>query len=87
MDLKQERIDILRGAFEQRARDVMLHQINIDNFTAAIDAITPDANENLRSFAQELMQRLGCELAQQARERVMLKVIEQQLEAADVRSA
>ena len=36
MNLTEERIGILRGAIEQRQRDVMHHQINIDNYRHAL---------------------------------------------------
>ena len=83
MDLKQERIDILRAAFEQRSRDVMLHQINIDNYRLAIGECGP----GLADFAAQLEELLASSIREQSKERVMLKVIEQQLEADNVRPA
>lgn len=84
MNLEQERINILQAAVEQRSRDVMLHQINIDNFEQAIAAIGSDADENMRAFADELAGRLKTEREQQAREQLLLSVITKQLEAVDV---
>ena len=83
MNLKQERTDILRASFEQRSRDVMLHQINIDNYRLAIAECGPD----LADFVAQLRDLLQSSLHEQAKERVMLKVIEQQLEAENVRPA
>lgn len=83
MNLKQERTDILRASFEQRSRDVMLHQINIDNYRLAIAECGPD----LADFAAQLEELLASSIHEQAKERVMLKVIEQQLEAENVRPA
>jgi hypothetical protein len=83
MDLKQERLEILRAAFEQRSRDVMFHQINIDNYRLAIGECGSDLSE----FAAQLNDLLQSSIREQAKERVMLKVIEQQLEADNVRPA
>ena len=83
MDLKQERLEILRASFEQRSRDVMLHQINIDTDRRAIGECGP----GLADFAAQLEELLASSIREQSKERVMLKVIEQQLEADNVRPA
>jgi hypothetical protein len=78
MNLEKERIDILRAAVEQRERDVMHYQINIDNYTLAIaeiEANCPDLSE----FAKQLQELLTSSLREQAKERLMLKVIKGQL--------
>lgn len=79
MDLAQERLSILRAAAEQRRRDEMIYQINIDNFTLALAEIGGSEDPDLVVFAKELRERLAGEKAQQARESILLKVIERQL--------
>lgn len=81
MDLAAERLEILRNAAAQRARDVMLHQINIDNYTRAIAEIAAD--HTLAQFADQLRELLAASRVEQAKERVLLKVITDQLEEAD----
>lgn len=81
MDLAAERLDILRSAAAQRARDVMLHQVNIDNYTRAIAEI--GADPDLADFARQLDELLASSRVEQAKERVLLKVINDQLEEAD----
>ena len=82
MDLQQERIDILTQALEHREREVMHHQINIDNYTRAIAEI--EANhadeEALVEFADRLKELLASSIIEQAKERILLKVIRDQLE-------
>jgi hypothetical protein len=80
--LEQERIDMLTQAAEHRAKEVMHHQINIDNYTLAIAEI--DANHGgdveMSEFAGRLSELLHSSKREQAREAVMLKVIKSQLE-------
>lgn len=85
MDLEQERIDILKDALDQRRRGVMHYQINIDNFRAAIALIETEhaADERLAGYADELRLLLEQNEMQQAREQVMLRVIEAWLRDAD----
>ena len=82
IDLQQERIDILTQALEHREREVMHHQINIDNYTRAIAEI--EANhadeETLTEFADRLRDLLASSIIEQAKERILLKVIKDQLE-------
>ena len=86
MDLAQERIDILKGALEQRQRAVMHYQINIDNFRAAIALLDAEHQDDprLAGYADELVRALAENEGQQARERVILRVIEAQLEPGHV---
>ena len=81
MNLEQERLDILTQAAEGREREVMHYQINIDNYERAIaeiEANHPDMGE----FADRLRELLASSRVEQAKERVMLKVIRDQLEEA-----
>ena len=81
MNLEQERLDILTQAAEGREREVMHYQINIDNYERAIAEIEaghPDMGE----FADRLRELLASSRVEQAKERIMLKVIRDQLEEA-----
>ncbi len=80
MDLEQERLDILRSAAEHRAREVMHYQINIDNYRRALAEIKGD--HKLADFAENLRGLLTSSIQEQAKERIMLKVIQDQLEEA-----
>ncbi len=81
MNLEQERLSILTAAAEGREREVMHYQINIDNYQRAIaeiEANHPDMGE----FAARLRELLASSITEQAKERIMLKVIRDQLEEA-----
>lgn len=82
MNPTTERHDILTAAAEQRRRDVMHYQINIDNFRAAIAEIEAHHADdaNLLAFRDHLAGLLASSLAEQAKERIMLTVIERQLQ-------
>jgi hypothetical protein len=80
MNIKETLTQALTG----RIDEVALYQINIDNYRLAIEHIdgmsTEDQNE-LAAFRHELEQRLSAELHQQKRAKVMLAVIQKQVEA------
>ena len=81
MNLEQERLDILTQAAEGREREVMHYQINIDNYERAIAEI--EANHpDMAEFADRLRELLASSRVEQAKERIMLKVIRDQLEEA-----
>ena len=77
-------IDILSSALECRNQEILDYQINIDNFTRAIDKITTNYadNEDLGVFRDELRQRLQQELRQQLRTIILRDVIADQLTEA-----
>jgi uncharacterized protein YchJ len=80
--MEQERIKILTDAAEHRSREVMHHQINIDNYRLAIAEI--DANHaddaTLVEFKARLEELLASSIVEQSKEKIILKVIKQQLE-------
>jgi len=82
MTIEQERIDMLTQAAEHRAKEVMHHQINIDNYTLAIAEIEANhsGDAEMAEFASRLSELLHSSKREQAREAVMLKVIKSQLE-------
>lgn len=81
--MNQERIKILTDAASHREREVMHHQINIDNYRLAIAEIDVHhaADPAMQSFRQQLQGLLDSSLVEQTKEKILLKVIRQQLEA------
>jgi hypothetical protein len=85
MNLTDERITILRGAVEHRAREVMHHQINIDNYVRAIDLIDARHADDMpmQAFRAQLVSLLESSRVEQRKEQLLLDVIRQQLDEAD----
>lgn len=84
LDLGAERIKILTEAYENRQREVMHYQINIDNYTLAlaeIEANYPE-NESMAEFADQLRGLLASSIIEQAKEMILRDVIGKQLENA-----
>ena len=79
IEIKQS---ILADAVQARMRDVLLYQINIDNFRLAIEEIRQNHSDDpsLNAFSNQLQEQLASNLAEQAKEKIMLTVIERQLE-------
>lgn len=80
-DLAQERIDILTNAVEQRKREILHYQINIDNYLGALSLINEKYSDNpaLEPFVAQLENLLESSLLEQTKEKIMLEVIERQL--------
>lgn len=77
----EERIKILTEAYEHRKREVMHHQINIDNYRLALQEIADKhpENEAMAEFANRLRELLESSLVEQAKEAIMRDVIAKQL--------
>ena len=73
---------ILTEAAEHRRKEVIHHQINIDNYTLALAEIKANhAGEvHMDAFADRLRDLLQTSVEEQQKEKVMLKVITSQLE-------
>jgi hypothetical protein len=82
LDLEEERIKILTEAYEHRQREVMHHQINIDNYHLAIEEIETKHPEDevMLEFANRLRDLLASSIIEQAKETIMRDVIAKQLE-------
>jgi uncharacterized protein YjbJ (UPF0337 family) len=82
-DIKtQTREDILKSAFDARVQEVMHYQINIDNYTLALERIgtlAADERAELSGFADQLRGLLASEKLEQKKAQVMLAVLQQQL--------
>lgn len=82
-NLDEERLKILADALDHRRREVMHHQINIDNYQLALAEIAekhPD-NEVMAEFAERLRELLASSIIEQAKEIIMRDVIAKQLAA------
>jgi hypothetical protein len=77
------REEILRINFEAREQEVLHYQINIDNYTLALDNIAAmpiGERSELLGFAEQLTGLLVSEKMEQKKAKVMLDVLRQQLE-------
>jgi len=81
LDLEEERIKILTDAYEHRQREVMHHQINIDNYTLALEEIAEKHadSEVMVEFANRLRDLLASSIIEQAKEVIMRDVMAKQL--------
>ena len=79
--LDEERIKILTDAYEHRQREVMHHQINIDNYRLALDEIAEKypEDEAMAEFANRLRDLLASSIIEQAKEVIMRDVMAKQL--------
>jgi hypothetical protein len=74
------KIEILKSALDARIQEVAGYQINIDNYTLAIQHIDVVADSDLVQFREQLTTLLASEILEQKKSKVMLAVIQQQLE-------
>jgi hypothetical protein len=70
--------EILTGALTQREEEILGYQINIDNYTMAIDLAKDDPD--LISFVEQLRELLSSSILEQKKTKIMLQVIQKQLE-------
>ena len=80
---KHTRKEILVAALEGREQEVATYQINIDNYSIAIDHISKmpvDEQVELSAFVEQLRNLLASERLEQKKAKVMLGVLKQQLE-------
>lgn len=77
------REEILAKALDARVQEVMHYQINIDNYSLALQHIAsmpPDEQVELTDFAKQLKDLLASEKLEQKKAKIMLEVIRQQVE-------
>ena len=82
IEIPQTREEILAMSLEAREQEVMHYQINIDNYTLALEEIgklQPDERAELASFANQLHDLLVSEKLEQKKAKIMLSVIKQQI--------
>lgn len=77
------REEILQTALTAREQEVMHYQINIDNYSLALEQIASlpaDERAELADFANQLKSLLTSERLEQKKAKIMLSVVKQQLE-------
>ena len=80
----QTREEILASALEAREQEIIHYQINIDNYTLALDEISQlsvDERAELSAFAEQLRTLLASEKLEQKKSKVMFSVIKNQVDA------
>ena len=80
--LTPTRDEKLRTAKDAREQEVENYQINIDNYTRAIQKIDamPDADRvSLKAFREQLTELLESEVREQSKSQIMLDVLRDQL--------
>ena len=84
MENPQTREEILASALEAREQEVMHYQINIDNYTLALDEMSKlsvEERAELSGFADQLRTLLASEKLEQKKAKIMLAVVQKQLNA------
>ena len=78
----QTREEIIAMALKARENEVMMYQINIDNYQLALEEIfnlSIEEQSELSEFAQQLRTLLMSEITEQKKAKIMLKVIQRQV--------
>lgn len=81
-DTPKTREEILSMALDARIQEVMHYQINIDNYTLALQVIANlpySEREELSAFETQLQELLASEKLEQKKAKIMLSVIESQV--------
>jgi hypothetical protein len=76
--------EILKEALVAREQEVMGYQINIDNYTIALEEISKlsvEEKTELSGFADQLRTLLSSEKLEQKKAKIMLAVIQRQVNA------
>jgi hypothetical protein len=84
MENPQTREEILASALEARGQEIMHYQINIDNYTLALDEINQlsvDERAELSAFAEQLRTLLTSEKLEQKKAQIMYSVVKKQVDA------
>ena len=71
--------EVLKDALVAREQEIMGYQINIDNYTLAIEHIKASGDKDLAEFCQKLESLLASEKLEQKKAEVMRFVVQQQL--------
>jgi hypothetical protein len=78
----QTREEILTAALEGREQEVMHYQINIDNYSLALQQISllpPDEQVEMTEFSRQLKELLASEKLEQKKSKIMLAVMKAQV--------
>lgn len=82
IETPKTREEILAMSLEAREQEVMHYQINIDNYTLALEEIgklPPDERAELATFTSQLRDLFTSEKMEQKKAKIMLAVIKQQV--------
>lgn len=83
MENTQTRNDIITAALDGRKQEVLGYQINIDNYTRALEKIgllSADDRAELSGFTEQLRTLLTSEKLEQKKAKIMLEVLQEQVE-------
>jgi L-rhamnose mutarotase len=78
----QTREDILKAALDGREQEIMHYQINIDNYSIALQEIgklSPSEQLELKDFSEQLRSLLASEILEQKKAKIMLSVLKAQV--------
>lgn len=78
MDISSYRKQILNDALEQRQREVVEYQINIDNYRLALERVGNDPD--LQDFKEHLQHLLKTSIIEQKKAQIILDVVKIQTE-------
>jgi len=81
-EVAKTREKIISGALEARVQEIMHYQINIDNYTLALQEINfLPINEKveLTAFVEQLTSLLASEKLEQKKAKIMLSVMQKQV--------
>lgn len=81
-EIPKTREEILMLTLDARTQEVMHYQINIDNYTIALNEISKMSQEEqaeLSEFSNQLRNLLASEKLEQKKAKIMLEVIRQQV--------
>jgi len=82
VETPKTREEILAMSLEAREAEVMHYQINIDNYTLALQEISklpPEERNELSAFVEQLTTLFASEKIEQKKAKIMLAVIKQQV--------
>lgn len=83
MENTQTRNEIITAALKGREQEVLGYQINIDNYTRALEKISllsADDRAELSGFTEQLRTLLTSEKLEQKKAKIMLEVLQEQVE-------
>ena len=78
-----DKSEIIKTNYEARENEVMGYQINIDNYTLALQKISElpqDERDELVEFEKQITSLLASEKLEQKKSKIMLAVLEAQME-------
>jgi len=78
-----DKSEIIKTNYEARENEVMGYQINIDNYTLALQKISElpqDEREELAEFEKQITSLLASEKLEQKKSKIMLSVLKSQME-------